>query len=728
MKCLYIPLLTALTLAAASTGAGAADRCDNPAASITLTGKSCAALTAPQVSCLSPKEVEGALKQPNYNTVQRAADIFSWQQFIALNWPVAKAKRGEPAVGKPVTAPGTRVWETWKEGYEVYLPGGEKPAPWNKRQPMPKACGNHQGKWLMRTAKVSDVVDQTLQALPADATLKADLKDQQGRLVRYEIRLNQPLFHYIRENGLYNGETQAKAENIDFPNGSQLVKAAWREVDGDDAPYFLTTDACVCEDDAEGRPVDCDVRPMGLAGFHIMTKTEAAPQWIWSTFEQVDNTTALHQGEVEPLNDPSCPPERCPPNMQTADSIPTQLTRVIPIPDQDPICERPEQAVNNLAQLNADVRSDPELLDSFLRYYELVGTQWPMHGAHSDQGEPVKTAFQVRPELLGNTTMESFSQNTSSCMGCHVMSRTLNPSKYVSGDFSFTLNNAKPHPKGARCVNVEASGSCSDSILGPLPDEPRNAWERDNWEMLQLGNAVTTRTYEVVGTRNVGNKMHCESCHLNAGGNPDASWWVEMEKRYPNENGTTLQQRINGCFERSMNGRALCSTADGPEACDRNPVMNGLTTYMEWLSREYRAKHPKGTPPHGFAGELDGIGDAAHGREIYTQKCAFCHNNAGQGRYLSGTYFRPALWGPESFNACSGMGRTPKQGQRSMLANFLKGNMPYTSGGMLTDGEANDLASYIAAQCRPGKGGVGPNGELCPLAPGCVDGKQVILP
>jgi hypothetical protein len=27
---------------------------------------------------------------------------------------------------------------------------------------------------------------------------------------------------------------------------------------------------------------------MRLAGFHLMTKTPSAPQWIWSTFEQVD--------------------------------------------------------------------------------------------------------------------------------------------------------------------------------------------------------------------------------------------------------------------------------------------------------------------------------------------------------------------------------------------------------------------------------------------------------
>lgn len=702
-------------LAAVCASASEHKQCDHPSGAIPLTGKSCdKQLAAPQVSCLIPNEVQGGLAQPNLNTVQRAADIFSWQQFIALNWPAAEGSRGEPAAGLPVTAPGPRVWETWQEGFEVYLPEGRKPADWNEAEHFPLGCDGA-GKWLMRSAKVSDVVDQTLQALPTDATLPAELKDQRGRLLRYEIRLNRPLFDYIVEHKLYNGTQQAKASVIDFPVGSQLVKAAWRELDGDDIPYFLATDACVCEDTGNGIPGQCEVKKMGLAGFHIMTKTAAAPQWIWSTFEQVDNVIRTHP-EVAPLNDPTCPAGRCPSNRQTADGIPSQLSRVIPVPDQDPDCGQPNQAVDNIAVLNQDVQNAKQLKDSFLRYYQLIGTQWPLHG----RKEAVKTAFEVLPELLANTTMESFSQNTSSCMGCHAMSRSLNPHRYVSGDFSFTLNNAKPQPKGARCVDVEASGSCSDAILGPLPVAPRDAWERKHWKKIQLGYQVTTRTYELAGPKYVGNRLHCESCHLNAGGNPDAAWWVDMDRYYPTP--TSLQHRINGCFERSMNGYPLCSTEQGPEACNANPIMIGLTTYMAWLTREYRAKHPDGKPARGYPTFTARNGDSASGRRIYTQKCAFCHNNDGQGRYASHTYFRPALWGPDSFNACAGMSRP------ETAAAFLHANMPYTSGGMLTRSEADDLAAYIDDQCRPGKGGVGPNGGVCRLAPGCADGNQTQLP
>lgn len=668
-------LLPTLTLAGTAVAAPA--KCATGAA-IPLTGKSCDPLRPPHLSCTVPKEVQGGLSQSNNNTIQRASDIFSWQQFIALNWPAAAGKRGEPAAAQPIGAPGPRVWETWKETYEIYQPDGSKPSDWNAPPALPAACGGT-GKLLTRTAKVSDVVDQTLQALPATGKFPASLKDQNGRLVRYEIRLNKVAFDYIVQNNLYNGEQQTQAGSIEFPNGSQLVKAAWREMDGDDAKYFFATDACVCEDTGVDPPANCQVKRMGLAGFHLMTKTVAAPQWIWSTFEQVDNVTAIHPS-VKPLNNPSCPADKCPPNKQTPDGVPTQLTRVIPIPSQDPVCSQPDQAVDNVMQLNTDVQKALAKASSVLANYHLISTQWPVNGTK----QPAQTVFSVFPALLGNTTMESFSQDTSSCMGCHVMSRTLKPDAYVSGDFSFTLNNAQPQPKGARCVDVEASMSCNDDILKPPPSNAAPPVLR--------GYTIATKTYETAGSKYVGNKLHCTSCHLNGGGNPDAAWWPGVEQRQKGRAG--LQKRINGCFERSMNGNALCQVG---KDCDSNADMNALIVYMNWLTEQYKRTHQGQLPTISGFPPLDPPtqpASADRGSAIYTQKCAFCHNTAGQGRYEDG-YFRPALWGANSYNDCAGMATS------STLAAFLKGNMPYTSGGLLTDQEAWDLAAFIDGKPRP---------------------------
>ena len=692
--------------------------CANPGAEIKLTDTSCEAiLSPPQVSCLLPDDVEGKLAQPNLNDVQRASDLYSWQTFIALNWPAKAGERGIPDVSKPINAQGPRVWETWKEAYEVYRkqrPDGEvpAPAPWHTAQKIPQACvgGKGAGKFLARGAKVADVVDATLQAVAADGTLPAILKDQQGRLIRYEIRLNKPVFDYIVKHKLYDGRRQAKASEINFPDGGKLIKAAWREVGPGDDRYFYSTDACVCVDHDVDQPGECEIKRMGLAGFHIMSRTPSAPQWIWSTFEQMDNIESSH-GAVTPLNDANCEPARCAPNLQTAGNIPNQVSRVIPIPDEAPNCALKHRAVDNVAQLNQDVRAAKQLQASPFQYYDLVGSQWPLGRSAR------KTEFSVLPELLGNTTMETFAQNTSSCMGCHVMSRTLNPQKYVSGDFSFTLNNAHPRPRHTVCQDVGASESCNAKILPQPGKKPVTPWEKKHWSQIQNGRQVAENTYELTAPKYVGNKLHCTSCHLNGGGNADASWWVDMPRKYAYPGTTNLPDRINQCFERSMNGRAVCSTVDGPLDCAQNPVMSDLIVYMQWLTREYYRLNPNGKPTSGFPRFAAKPGDPEQGRAIYTQKCSFCHDNSGQGRYESHSYFRPALWGPDSFNACAGMAKA------DTMAAFLKANMPYTSGGNLSHAEAEDLAAYIDQQCRPGKGGVGPNGEICSLSQACLNGQ-----
>ncbi len=677
-------IVLALALAGLARAADQTNCLEGPA--IAIKAKTCGVLAPPTLSCVVPTRAQDDLRQANTNTAQRAANLFSWQQFIALNWPASMNERGAPAQEKPLSAPGPRVWETWKEAYEIYLPDGRAPAAWNTRQTFPESCAGAE-KLLWRTSKVSDVVDETTQALPADGTLPATLKDQQGRLVRYEIRLNRTMFDAIVANRWYDGRVQAKATSVTFPPGSQLLKAAWREITDDQAKYFVSTRACVCEDIDVDHPTQCSVRRMGLAGFHLMTKTAATPQWIWSTFEQVDNIRSTHGG-IEAFNDPTCPPSLCPINQQTPARQPTQLTREIAIPNRDPVCAQVQAANDNVAALNRDLRDALSHAYAPLGQYDLVNTQWPKPAI----GATRPTEFQALPAVLANTTMESFSQRTSTCMGCHAMSRTLNPRRFVSADFSFTLNNAQPRPPHAKCEDVEASESCNNRLLDPPPAPPRNS---EVVSLVYNGYELARRTYEIANQPGkpayVGNKLHCQSCHLHAGADPDAGWWAGSEQRFKGLTG--LQNRINQCFLRSMNGQMLCTPG---KDCDSNPHMSALVAYIRWLTAQFEAKHPGKTPTSGFPpiGAAPITPDATRGQAVFAQKCAFCHNAEGQGRYVHG-YFRPAVWGPDSYNIDAGLG------QVNVLAAFLKSNMPYTSGGLLSDQEAWDLATFIDAQPRP---------------------------
>jgi cytochrome c len=655
-----------------------------------------ATLRDPEISCAVPADVQGGLRQANYSVRQRAADLFSWQVFTAVEWPALRGQRGVPDAAAPVSAPGPRVWETWKETSEVFLEKDGKPvapAPWDTPEPLPASCGGA-GKALFRDEKVDDALDAVVQPTYADGTLPGTLTDQARHRVRFEIRMNRTAFDYIVDHHLWDGTAQAKAGEVRFPAGSQIVKAAWRELPQGDAAAagrFQTSDACVCEQDAMGKAIDCHRQQVGLVGFHLMSKTPSAPQWVWSTFEQVENVAGLHPS----FRNPRCPD--CPENRQLRPGLPNQVSRVIPIPSANPDCSRPGQAVDNIAQLNRDMQAALGRAGSVLQRYELVATQWPDVTAPAVQGQP-PTVFEAVPALLGNTTLETYIQDTSSCMGCHAVAGTDRTPAWASADFTFTLNDAWPNP------NTTPTNPDPDKVprtvrkIAP-PAKPETDWDQEHWASIEAGYQIAIRTYELL-PQNVGSKLHCASCHLGAGRDPDAAWWVGMLKKYKGL--PALYNRINQCFSRSENGTALCAVNTAPQvtACAQSQPMNALVTYMEWLDEQWQRKYLGVTPPNGYPclpGPQRPV-SAARGGPIYTQKCAFCHNAHGQGRYESDTYYRPAVWGPESYNAEAGLGNN-----LTYLAEFIHANMPYGNGGALTGQEAWDVAYFIDQQDRPGR-------------------------
>jgi len=358
--------------------------------------------------------------------------------------------------------------------------------------------------------------------------------------------------------------------------------------------------------------------------------------------------------------------------------------------------------VDNIAQLNRDMQAALRETGSVFQHYELIGTQWPETTAPGQSGQP-PTVFNAIPALLGNTTLETYIQNTSSCMGCHSVAGTDRTRRWVSADFTFTLNNAWPNPNTTP-TNLEPGEVPQPVRSIPPPARPEQSWD------VVLGYEIANRTYELVPDH-VGSRLHCSSCHLGAGRDPDASWWVGMRQKY----GTleALQNRINQCFERSENGSAICQVSAGADSgedgsdeealasCSKDRVMRHLIAYMDWLDTEWRRKHPQENPPNGFpclAGPAQPV-SAERGASIYQQKCAFCHNDQGQGRYQGDyIYYRPAVWGPNSYNAAAGLGN-----KLASLAAFIHANMPYGNGGALTPQEAWDVAYFIDQQPRPGR-------------------------
>lgn len=209
---------------------------------------------------------------------------------------------------------------------------------------------------------------------------------------------------------------------------------------------------------------------------------------------------------------------------------------------------------------------------------------------------------------------------------------------------------------------------------------------------VRRGLQIANHTYKELPD-NVGNQLNCTSCHLANGAEAFAAPWNGMPGIYPvyrTRAGriNTIQERINGCFERSMNGTALGLGSDD---------MNAMVSYMAWLSKDL----PYGASPEGrgFV-KVDKTlePDTVSGKKLFAEKCSVCHGENGEGQYNDdGTYVFPAVAGDKSYNDGAGMART------YTAAAFIKGKMPFGQGNSLSDQEAVDIAGYFTQLPRPVK-------------------------
>lgn len=220
--------------------------------------------------------------------------------------------------------------------------------------------------------------------------------------------------------------------------------------------------------------------------------------------------------------------------------------------------------------------------------------------------------------------------------------------------------------------------------------DPATIPEGELGDAIREGRRLLTTTRDAL-PEHVGNGLNCTSCHLQGGTVPNAGPWVGITGVFPeyrarNDQVNVLQDRINDCFERSMNGAAL--PPDSPE-------MTAIVAYMAWLSQGV----PAGVPVEGRGFERIAdppTPDPARGEQLYAQKCVACHGAEGQGLDApDGAYAFPALWGERSYNLGAGMARL------DTAAAFVRWNMPLGQGGTLSDQEAYDVAAYFIHQPRP---------------------------
>ena len=252
---------------------------------------------------------------------------------------------------------------------------------------------------------------------------------------------------------------------------------------------------------------------------------------------------------------------------------------------------------------------------------------------------------------------------------------------------------------GAAAQKAEPSPPWPQPDPSKLADSP---WK----DAVLYGRRLIVETYKILGPevpdkamRYAGNNLSCQSCHLQAGTQQFALPLIGAFGVYPAYMGRedqvrTLEERINGCFERSMNGRAL--PVGGHE-------MKAMLAYLEFIS----AGVPVGSSPKGRGTPalpvLSRAADTTRGSVVYQKTCAECHRANGQGQRVgvkgdAKGYTYPPLWGPDSFNDGAGMHRLMAS------AAFVHANMPFGTtynSPVLSNEDAWDVAAYINNQPRP---------------------------
>jgi hypothetical protein len=318
------------------------------------------------------------------------------------------------------------------------------------------------------------------------------LIDQNGKYARFEILVNQDMFQYIVDHELYSKAGQARRAEEDRPDqktvpyhvvfpcskqkgnkpedkpetGSIMIKAAWKALSLQEirAGKFHTADCLVYTRENEEFNIkeDCQFVTLGLVGFHIVHKTATRPQWVWSTFEHIDNCpTAGSDAEERSFSFY----DGAQPGLLAVNSP--------PLPPWNPTVTEPQARRSQIKRMQAVTKDAEDQNRAFQRLlagsvwanYRLISTQWPS-ARPNDKPDPQKLKVDPNakvefcdpqdtaptdiiampaPQFLGSSMLESYipqrTVNTSSsCIECHANATT---TKTKFSDFTFLLLRAK---------------------------------------------------------------------------------------------------------------------------------------------------------------------------------------------------------------------------------------------------------------------------------------------
>lgn len=404
---------------------------------------------------------------------QATADCTAWQQFIYMNWPAlpGASQYGMPDPNAPFgtsNAPRT-VWESYNRPVDIFVPSPKAP------QLARKLTLSATSKLLGNTVEFSGIGQAFSRGwIAGQRPVRANNGTTYTPLVFYDVWVDRDEQDYIWRNQLQYASAQRGcaggpaglrlpkgANDYDCANrpatyglgiGAVEIKAALLDLgpapldaqgnlDKAQAarlfPTFLVFPLPVdlqypADDTAGGKPIGLQTNhAVGLVGLHIIRKMPGAQQFLWATFEHVDNDPTAGQpvssprpwlfyNAATPSKSPNANPYPCP--STGCNYGPSQIVRLTPLD---------AQATGSTASFHAALPAN-----SVFRYYQLTQVQWPTLDAELPKGagggSGVNVSEFIPAQYAANSTLETYFQRTSTCVQCHAFANVQQPSSTVS--------------------------------------------------------------------------------------------------------------------------------------------------------------------------------------------------------------------------------------------------------------------------------------------------------
>ena len=294
---------------------------------------------------------------------ENGAEFYAWNTFIALNWPAAANRRGEPdtGIGRRFGGGYPAVWETMRSKSELYPgngsatvgPHGAVIDPQTHQATNEPDYGYDEAPDYIYSSdkvggdgRIEPCPGQPAVATPASISLDettqignnqtfagvlpADRSDTNSKpqSIRYAVKMNKSVYQQVMAGGYwYHGagsplateisKYQAALNSVTKDNPvkpyvnlapaddrqSIELKTSWRPLTDTEAAsgrFYKTT---VRYYEKGNNDAACYREAVwGLVGLHLISYTQSVPWVIWATFEQADNILTAEGKRTEDVN------------------------------------------------------------------------------------------------------------------------------------------------------------------------------------------------------------------------------------------------------------------------------------------------------------------------------------------------------------------------------------------------------------------------------------------